>query len=160
MSAKQTGLADTRYWLETYGRLRVPGPGHPSEWLGTPLAVVGLVAWLWSHPVPDSIAVAGGTLNWGTLFLMATMVYYFILSLSLAFGLIPFVTGTIVAVMWLDRTDLPLGTTGCALFLVAFCWQVLYSTPETASVSARLQYLMIGPAWLLAAVYRRARIPY
>ncbi len=162
MTEDQSSLTDADTWLDHYGRLRIPGPGHPSEWLGTPLAVAGLVAWLWSLPVPDAFQNIGYVLNWGTVFLMATVVYYFILSISLAFGALPLITAIVLACTWLDRSGLPIGTLGIGVFVIALAWQIAASSEraERLAVFERLQHLMIGPLWLLAAVYRRANIPY
>jgi uncharacterized membrane protein YGL010W len=162
MATDSTHMTNPETWLRAYGRLRVPGPGHPSEWLGTPLAIAGLVGWLWSLPTPAAFSQAGPALNWGTVFLMATTVYYFILSISLAFGALPMIAGFAVLSAWVARSGLPLGQTGCAAFLVALSWQLVVSRHDEASLAIipRLQHLMIGPLWLLAAVYRRLGIPY
>jgi hypothetical protein len=120
------------------------------------------VAWLWAVPVPAAFSAADPALNWGTVFLMATVVYYFILSISLAFGTLPFVAAVAVVSAWLDREGLPVGQIGCTAFVCALGWQLLASrsVPRLTAIGPRLQHLMIGPLWLLAAVYRRAGIPY
>lgn len=162
MPGRDSQLTNPDSWLETYGGMRSTGPSHPSEWLGTPLALAGLVAWLWSLPTPIEFSTPGSVLNWGTLFLMATVVYYFILSISLAFGTLPFVAAIAVGTAWLDRRGLPLGQIGCTAFVCALAWQLVASRHGAGStaVVTRLQHLTIGPLWLLAAVYRRAGIPY
>jgi hypothetical protein len=155
-------MTNVHAWLDAYERMRAHGPGHPSEWLGTPLAVAGLVGWLWSLPSPEAFRETGAALNWGTVFLMATVVYYFILSISLAFGSLPFVAALAALGAWLDRSTVPLAELACAAFVLALVWQVIESRRANVSVGVfrHAQYLMIGPLWLLAAVYRRVRIPY
>lgn len=162
MARSDSQLTDPDTWLTAYASIRVPGPTHPSEWLGTPLAVAGLIAWLWALPTPEAFRTTGPALNWGTVFLMATIVYYFILSISLAFGALPFVAAIAVLNAWLDRHGLPLGQIGCTAFVCALAWQLFASrqSDRGTALGPRLQHLMIGPLWLLAAVYRRARIPY
>jgi len=154
-------LTNPRAWLDAYGRLRTTSPGHPSEWLGTPLAIAGLVAWLWSLPVPDAFFAAGIAVNWGTVFLMAAVVYYFILSITLAFGALPIVVAIATGAAWLDRFGLPLGQIGSSAFVIAIGWQLFASRNSAggALLVARLQHLMIGPLWLLAALYRRLKLP-
>lgn len=162
MAGSDSQLTNPDTWLEAYGSIRTTRPTHPSEWLGTPLAVAGLVAWLWALPTPVAFGATGSALNWGTVFLMATVVYYFILSISLAFGMLPFVAAVAVLSAWLDRQGLPLGQIGCTAFVCALAWQLVASShpPGGAAIGSRLQHLMIGPLWLLAAAYRRAGIPY
>ncbi len=159
MTRSTPQMTNPEAWLDAYAQLREPGPGHPSEWLGTPLAVAGLVMWLWSLPTP---AEFGPAVNWATMFLVATTVYYFIVSLTLAFGALPFIAATAVIAAWLDRSALPLGQVGITVFVVAIAWQMLASRRSHGggAVFLRLQYLMIGPLWLLAAAFRRAGIPY
>lgn len=162
MSHKDISVTNADTWLEIYGELRAHGPGHPSEWLGTPLAIAGLVGWLWSLPTPEAFSEAGAVFNWGTLFLMATVVYYFILSISLAFGALPYVIAVAAVNAWLDRSSLPLGEIGCTTFALAIIWQLAESWRTGAGSGAfrHVQYLTIGPLWILAALYRRAGIRY
>jgi hypothetical protein len=153
---------DAATWLAVYDELKPYGPRLPSEWLGIPIGVTALVGLLWAVPVPTAFDDTGGTINWGTLFLMATIVYYFILSISLAFGLLPFLLGAALVNGWLDSRGVPLGFTGAATFIVVLVWQLSIAARETLSMHLfrHIQYLMIGPLWLLAAVYRRFGIPY
>ena len=153
---------DAATWLAAYDALKPQGPGQPSEWLGIPVAVTALIGLLWSIPVPAAFSDSGGTINWGTLFLMATVVYYFILSISLAFGLLPFLVGVALVNAWLEVRGVPLAFVGSAVFIVTLVWQLSVAARETQAMHLfrHLQYLMIGPLWLLAAVYRRLGIPY
>jgi hypothetical protein len=162
MSRTDPEITDTDTWLGAYGQLRAPGPGHPSEWLGTPIAIAGLVAWLWALPTPAAFSDTSPVLNWGTVFLMATIVYYFILSIGLAFGAIPLIVAVAALCAWLERSGLPLGQIGCTAFVCALAWQLVASRAgdENAEIVRRLQHLMIGPLWLLAALYRRLGISY
>ena len=52
-----------------------------------PLVVIGTVGLLWSLPVPDRFYAISPLVNWGSLFLMAATVYYFIISVPLAIGM-------------------------------------------------------------------------
>ena len=67
---------------------------HESPALMTvPMVVLGTVGLLWTLPIPDQFFEISPLLNWGTAFLMATAVYYFIISVSLAIGMLPFLLG-------------------------------------------------------------------
>ena len=158
----QQGIETPGYWLDVYGRLSAHGPGHPSQWLGIPLTVTGLTGLLWSMPVPDAFDGTGIVLNWATFFLMTTVVYYFIVSISLAFGTLPFVVAVAALSAWLESLVVPLGPLSAVTFAAALGWQLA----EAWRLQGRLepirhvQHLMIGPLWLLAACYRRLGIPY
>lgn len=148
-------------WLERYAR----DHDHPLDRLlhgfSIPLVVVGAVGLLWSVPVPAAFA-ASGIVNWGTIFLMAAVVYYFIVSITLALGMLPFVVLVAVAVGRLNGLATPLWVMSAAALGVAAAGQLLGHMLERkpASVLRDLNFVMIGPLWLLAGLYRRLHIPY
>ena len=149
-------------WADRYGELKVSGPGAASAWLGIPLVVSALIGMLWSAPFPASLAEQSPALNYATLFLMATFVYYCVLSLPLAFGGLLFLIAIAVPSAWLASAGWPLWPIASALFAPAFCWQLLESRRATGRllIFRNLQYLMLGPVWLLRAAYRRLGLRY
>ncbi|HSG63629.1 MAG TPA: Mpo1-like protein, partial [Gammaproteobacteria bacterium] len=70
-------------WLADYGRTHRDGTNKIMHWICVPIIVVSIVGLLWSAPVPETFSRASPVLNWGTVFLMAAVVYYFIMSISL-----------------------------------------------------------------------------
>lgn len=155
-------------WTETltladkwFDRYREQAPDHPLVWILVPVSVIGLTGLFWSLPVPASFRDAG-SLNWGVLFLMAAVVYYFILSIRLAFGALPFVMLVAIALVKLEELSLPLWLISGVLLLLGCGTLALRERSEgrRARPLHDLLYLMIGPLWLLAALYRRLGIPY
>jgi hypothetical protein len=149
-------------WADRYGELKASGPGAASAWLGIPLVVAALIGMLWSVPVPTELAERSPVLNAATLFLMATFVYYCVLSLRLAFGGLLFLLAVAWPSAWLSAAGLPLWSIASAVFAPAFCWQLLESRQATGRlhIVRNLQYLMLGPVWLLRATYRRLGVAY
>jgi uncharacterized membrane protein YGL010W len=149
-------------WADRYGEIKASGPGAASAWLGIPLVVATLIGMLWSVPVPTVLAGTSPAINVATLFLMATFVYYCILSLPLAFGGLLFLIAAALPSAWLTQAGLPLWQIASALFAPVFCWQLLESRRATGRllIVRNLQYLMLGPIWLLRALYRQAGIAY
>jgi uncharacterized membrane protein YGL010W len=149
-------------WADRYGRLRRGGPGKVSAWLGIPLAVASLIGLLWSAPVPAVLRDASPAINFATLFVVATFVYYCILSISLGFA--GFVVLLLLSIpsIWLTRAGLPLAPISALLFAVTLVWHLIDSKIATGRLCAiqNLQYLMIGPMWVLRAVYRKLGLPY
>jgi hypothetical protein len=154
-------MSSADHWLRQYGEDRPQASLTVLDWLCVPVIVTGLIGLLWSLPVPRSLGMTG-VLNWGTLFLMATIVYYFIVSMALAVGSLPFVALVVVVVAWLDRFAAPLWFISALAFAIAWTVQVLAYRLEGRKLRMihDLQYLMIGPLWLLARIYRRFGIPY
>ena len=149
-------------WLSQYGRHHNHDANRLIHALTIPFVVMSLVGLLWSLPVPETFYQATPVLNWGTIFLMAAIVYYFIMSISLAFGIVPFVILVVFGVDWLEQLAVPLWLTSIAIFSVAWLGQRIGHRIEGKQPPffEDIQTLMIGPVWLLANVYKRVGIPY
>jgi uncharacterized membrane protein YGL010W len=127
-----------------------------------PLTVLGTVGVLWSLPVPVAFADISPLLNWGSAFLMAATVYYFILSLSLAIGLLPLMLaiGFLEAKLGLSEySQLQISAVLLAAGLVGL-WVGQRGKRSPATVVEDVQTVMLGPPWLLSVIYRRLGIPY
>jgi uncharacterized membrane protein YGL010W len=155
-------MKTTDEWLAEYARNHRDDTNKAIHWICVPVIVVSLVGLLWSLPVPESFREATPALNWGTVFLLATVVYYFIMSISLAFGALPFVIAVVATVAWLDRLSAPLWAISVSLFVAGWAGQFVGHWQEGSRPAffRDLQFLMIGPLWLVAGVYRRFNIPY
>jgi uncharacterized membrane protein YGL010W len=149
-------------WLDRYGESHHHRINKLLHWVCVPLIVVSLIGLLWSIPVPAAFKDTSPVLNWGTVFLMAAIVYYFIMSISLALGILPFIIVVVAAVTWLETLAAPLPLLSAAIFVVAWAGQFVghWLEGKRPSFFEDLQFLMIGPVWLLATVYRRLGIPY
>src|SRR5690606_28671985 len=112
--------------------------------------------------VPVALAAVSPVLNWGTFFLMAAVVYYFILSMALAVGLLPFIVLVAGVVYRLDHLAAPLWLVSAATFAAAATGLLIGHAFEHRRVSlfSDLNFLMIGPLWIVASIYQRLRIPY
>jgi len=154
-------MSETEDWLSRYAESHAELASPLVYWFAAPLVVLGTVGLLWSLPVPDEFYAISPLVNWGSLFLMAATVYYFIISVPLAIGMLPLVIGIAAVQSWLEATQrLPARVaTG---FLIAGIIGLLLSRRRgrTAKlVFQDLQLMMIGPAWLLSVLYRRMGIP-
>jgi uncharacterized membrane protein YGL010W len=155
------------FWLDRYSRHHRHRLNRVLHAVAVPLAVLGLTGLLWSLPVPAAFSEISPALNWGTAFLLAAVVYYFILSIPLAIGLLPFVLAITGILGQLDRLS-PEGfspalwQSSLVLFLAALVLQALGHLREGGRlrVLEDLHYLMIGPVWMMAGAFRRLGIPY
>ena len=148
-------------WLERYeqshSNLRYP----MLYWAAVPTVVLGIVGVLWALPIPDEFYDISPLFNWGTAFLMVSAVYYFIISLSLAIGMLPFLIGVAAFEMWLAASDYALLnlSTGLLVAGIIGLWLGHPRRGALINVARDLQMMMIGPVWLLSVVYRRLGIP-
>lgn len=149
-------------WLDRYGESHNHTINKLLHWVCVPLIVISLIGLLWSVPVPQALLDISPALNWGTVFLMAAVVYYFIISISLAFGILPFVVLVVAAVAWLDTLEVDLAIVSALIFVLAWLGQFVghWIEGKKPSFFQDLQFLMIGPLWLLATLYRKLGIRY
>ena len=155
-------MSETDRWLadygDTHGDISIPA----LYWPAVLILVVGMVGLLWSLPVPDEFVAISPILNWGSAFLMAAVVYYFIISISLAFGMLPFVTGIVAVHIWLVDSVWSVRWISAWLVAAAIAGLFIGQFPRgTARQLLRdIHLLMIGPMWLLSNLYRRLGIPF
>ena len=89
----RTAMTETDGWLQHYEDTHQDLTYPVIYWAAVPMVVLGTVGILWTLPIPDEFFEISPLLNWGTAFLMAAAVYYFIISVPLAIGMLPFVVG-------------------------------------------------------------------
>ena len=153
--------APAEYWLAIYDADHSHAVSRRLHFVCAPLFLVALLGLLWCVPMPAALASNLASINWATLFAMATVVYYFVMSITLALGSLPFVAATIGGLAWLDRIDAPLLPIAAVMLLVATLGQFLGHRLESGgSLFRDLLHCVIGPIWSLAALYRRLGIPY
>jgi uncharacterized membrane protein YGL010W len=149
-------------WLGEYGQSHENPTNKLLHWLCVPPIVLAVLGFLWSLPVPAAFAAASPWLNWATLAAAAALVYYFALSPALAAGVALAFIVLLLVTEALARLPWPLWLTSLAIFVVAWIGQFVGHAVEgqRPSFFKDLQFLLIGPLWLLAAAYRRFGLPY
>jgi len=149
-------------WADKYGDLKAADPSEVSAWLGIALIVASLIGMLWAAPVPEALSRVSPAINFATLFVMATFVYYCILSVSMGLSGFVFLFALTVPSAWLSATALPLGPLAAAVFVCGFILQLVDTRKATGKlfVLRNLQYLMLGPVWLMRAAFRRFGLAY
>ena len=155
-------MSDNDNWLERYEESHEGLRNPLVYWAAVPMIVLGTVGLLWYLPVPAEFTDISPLLNWGSAFLMATAIYYFVISLPLAIGMLPFLLGLAAIQVWLTGSAWPqLGV--CIGLLVSGAvglWLGRRGPGSLRGVLEDFQLMMIGPLWLLSVIYRRFRIPF
>ena len=155
-------MTETDGWLKRYEETHNDLTYPAVYWTAVPMVVLGIVGLLWALPIPDEFFEISPLLNWGTAFLMATTVYYFIISVSLAIGMLPFVVGVAGVQMWLAQSDYSPFQVSIGLLVAGIIglWMGHRNEAGLRPVLQDLQLMMIGPAWILSVLYRRIGIPF
>jgi hypothetical protein len=155
-------MSETHRWLSDYGDSHREISCPAIYWASVLILVPGIAGMLWSLPIPDEFANISPLLNWGSAFLMASLVYYFIISLTLAIGMLPFMLAVAALGVLLTRADVSIAGVSLGLVVVALAGLYFghHAGGGVAAVLRDIQLTMIGPIWLLSNLYKRLGIPY
>ncbi|MDP3857459.1 MAG: DUF962 domain-containing protein [Stagnimonas sp.] len=143
-------------WLDEYSASHRNPRNKLTHWIGIPLIVFAIWCALKAIPV--------GTLwlNAATLSIAVFVGYYLLLSWRLALGMALVSALLYAGVLSLERSLGPdLVWAAAGIFVFGWVLQFIGHHIEGAKPSffKDLQFLLIGPLWLLADVYRRLDIP-
>ena len=155
-------MSEIDSWLERYEKNHQELTNPVVFWAAVPMLVIGTIGVLWHLPIPAEFFEISPLLNWGSAFLMATAIYYFIISLSLAIGMLPFLLGIAAIQSWLAGSAYPQLGVSVALLIAGTVgiWLGRRGAGSLRAVLQDYQLMMIGPLWLLSALYKRFRIPF
>jgi len=155
-------MAETDIWLARFDDQQIHVGNAGIYWASLALLLTGIVGLLWSLPVRRGLAAISPLLNWGSMFLMAALVYYFVISIALGAGMLPFVSGIGAIQAWLAATSIPIAVTSCILTGAGIAGLSLghYESGGMRAVGRDVQLVMIAPLWLLSKIYRQLGIPY
>jgi uncharacterized membrane protein YGL010W len=94
--------------------------------------------------------------------LAVAMGWYAVLSIRLAVGMAIVSAAMVVGVLALETLPVPLWTSSLVIFVAAWVGQFIGHKIEGKKPSffEDIQFLLVGPLWLLGAVYRRLGVTY
>ena len=141
-------------WLAEYGESHRHPTNKMIHWVCVPLILFSVLALLWAAPFPAVHA----WLNWATLLMTGAVVYYLVLSPKHALGMAVIAVALFALIAWLEaNVAVPLWAIALAVFVGAWIGQFVGHEIERKKPSffKDLQFLLIGPAWLLDDAYKR-----
>ncbi len=153
-------------WLAEYGESHRNMTNKRIHWVCVPLIMFSVLALLWSIPQGPLAAIPAGAaspwINWATITALVAGLYYLRLSVPLFLGMAVITVAMLVACHLIALSALPLWAVAVAVFVLAWIGQFIGHEIEGRKPSffKDLQFLLIGPAWLLSFVYRRMGIRY
>jgi uncharacterized membrane protein YGL010W len=153
-------------WFDAYGASHQNPVNKAIHWICVPAIAFTVVGLFWSIPMDAFRGVLPGRLepflNWGTIVLGLTSLFYLSLSFTLFLGMLFFGALCLLGNYGLVQADLaPLWAINLGIFVVAWIFQFVGHKIEGQKPSffEDVQFLLVGPAWLLQFIYRRAGIP-
>lgn len=146
-------------WLSEYGESHQNETNKTIHWICVPSIFFSLVGLLYSIKLPFSIA--GHTMNVAILLMALAVVYYFSLSKSLSVGMLLFGILCLWICHLIERSGfIKLWLLGIIVFTAAWVGQFFGHKVEGKKPSffKDLQFLLIGPAWLMSFIYAKLGI--
>ena len=149
-------------WFAEYGESHQNPSNERLHWVCVPAIVMTVIGFLWAIPVPQAFAEVSPWLNWATLGVAASVLYYLSLSIPLGLGAGLGLVALLFIVRWLDTLAWPLWLTCLVIFIVAWIGQFVGHGIEgkRPSFFKDVLFLLIGPLWVLGHLYRRLGITY
>ena len=152
--------------LDEYGSSHQNETNKLVHWICVPLIFMSVLGLLESIPAPaffSSLSTQIIPFSWAIVFVLLAFIYYLRLSVSLAFGMILL---SFVFLWIINRISsalsLPVWEVSLVIFVLAWIGQFWGHKVEGKKPSflKDLQFLLIGPAWLLHFIYQKAGIAY
>lgn len=152
--------------LAEYGESHQNATNKTIHWICVPLiffSIVGLVASIPSGFVQSLFGQGNVYANWATVTLIVVTAYYVSLSIPLSIGMVLFAFLCLYITKVIITLDLaPLWMVSIIVFALAWIGQFYGHKVEGKKPSffKDLQFLLVGPAWLMHFIYKKLGIPY
>ncbi|MDR9389755.1 MAG: DUF962 domain-containing protein [Wenzhouxiangella sp.] len=144
-------------WFDDYGQSHTNPTNKLIHWVCVPLIFWSVLALVWSIPSPIS------GLNWAVVGALGAQFYYIMLSPKLSLGIGLFMVLSLLICWAVDNTaPYALWQVALVVFVAAWVGQFVGHKieGEKPSFFKDLQFLLIGPAWLMGFIYRRLSWSY
>ncbi len=149
-------------WLDEYGESHRNETNKLIHWICVPAIFFSITGLLYSIQFPFQLS-ENLRLNVAMIVMLLIVIYYFTLSVSLGFGMLLFVIFCI-AICYLIEIYLPLSLWLFCLivFIVAWIGQFYGHKVEGKKPSffKDIQFLLIGPMWLMSFIYKKMGVKY
>lgn len=146
-------------WLAEYGESHQDHTNKTIHWICVPAIFFSIICLLYGIKLP--MVIAGIQLNVAMILLALATVYYFSLSKTLWIGLFLFA----VLCLWLchiieQSGAIKLWLLGVIIFVISWAVQFYGHKIEGKKPSffKDIQFLLIGPAWLMSFIYKKLGI--
>ena len=150
-------------WFTEYGYSHQDHANELIHWICVPVIFFTVMGFLWSIPVPAAVLSVAPWFKWLHPALLAALLFYFRLSVPLAFGLLAFISLCYCLLEWQAvHCPFPVWKSSLILFVLAWAGQFIGHRIEGKKPSffKDVVFLLIGPAWLLHFVYRKVGLEY
>lgn len=152
--------------LHEYGLSHQNETNKLIHWICVPaifFSIVGLIFSIPTGPLPNLLPFLHGFANWATLTLIIVLFYYVSISPPLALGMLFFSAICLALANFIQLSiGIPLWLVSVIIFVVAWIFQFYGHKIEGKKPSflKDVQFLLIGPAWLMHFIYKKLGLAY
>lgn len=162
MSSTSATVRKIDLLLNEYGSSHQNKTNKAIHWLCVPIIFFTIFGLVRSIPTPQ-VFDAVPYLSWATIVLVLALIYYIGLSIPLTIGFVFF--GALVTVgneYLFSMGRLYLLTVSAGIFIIAWVGQFIGHGIEGKKPSflKDLQFLLIGPAWLMHFIFKKTGLKY
>ncbi len=155
-------------WLDEYGESHKNATNKLIHWICIPLIMFSLFGVLRAIPVPSQFETVGWWLNWSNIVLLLAILFYIRLSLPLFVGFVFIALGIAIGnealfnMLGGPGNEWVMVAASVLIFVLAWIGQFIGHNIEGKKPSffKDLQFLLIGPAWLLHFLLKKVGLPY
>ena len=159
-------MKPVQQWIDEYGESHQNSINKAIHWVCVPLIMLSLLALISKVPFIFnqieifSIYSFSLYLNWTTIFLFSCIIFYIRLSYTLSLGMILIAGCMLFLIDIIKIYDSSVWRLSLFIFVVAWIGQFIGHKIEGKKPSflEDLQFLLIGPAWLLSFIYSKLGI--
>ncbi len=153
-------------WFDEYAESHQNPTNKAIHWICIPAifySIIGLIASIPAHFmtswVPELMAPFA---HWGTLVIVVGLIFYLVHSISMFFGILIYSVICLLLVNFFNSLSMPLWLSSLIIFVVAWIGQFYGHKVEGKKPSffKDIQFLLIGPAWLMGFIYQKLGIKY
>ena len=155
-------MKSIQQWLEEYAESHQNPRNKLIHWFCVPIIFFTIIGLLYSIPIQFGV-IAGLKVNIGSIVAVLIFIYYCLLSLKIALGMLIFTLISLYLselIFQVTGGYIGLAITCVVLFVVSWIFQFVGHEIEGKKPSfiKDLQYLMIGPAWVISFFYKKIGI--
>lgn len=160
-------MKDLQSWLDEYGESHLNATNKAIHWICVPaifFSIVGLLASIPAGFISENVPEAFGPYaHFGTVAMVPVAIFYIRHSFSIAIGMLLWCLFCLWGNAWVGiNVNWPLWQFSLTVFVVAWVGQFIGHKieGEKPSFFKDIQFLMIGPAWLMSFVYHKMGLKY
>ncbi|MDX3774051.1 DUF962 domain-containing protein [Chromatiaceae bacterium AAb-1] len=155
-------MKSAQQWFAEYAVSHQHPVNKLIHWFAVPVIYFTVFGLLWQIPMPF-LALAEQGITWPLILCLPALAFYFSLAFSLGVAMTIFTALVVMLLRWFETNyQTPVWQISLLLFVIMWIFQFIGHKIEGKKPSffKDVQFLLIGPAWLMGFILQRLGIKY